>query len=76
MAKLHWTRNGDKWSARIDSDRVARIHENWLAPRQRSYTITIGLNNYGETDSLAAAKFTAQLASEGRLQPIRTIECA
>lgn len=72
MAKLKWTRNGDEWSAQIDSDRIARIHHNWLGPRRRSYTVTIGLNNYGDCDSLSGAKFTGQLASERRLPPIRT----
>jgi hypothetical protein len=70
MANLRWKRRGCLWSSEIEPGRVARICQNYVSARRRSYTITIGPDNFGETDVLAAAKFLGLLASEGRLQPI------
>jgi hypothetical protein len=70
MPTLRWKRSGNLWSSQLEPGRTARICENWVSPRRRSYTVTIGPDNFGETDALAAAKFMGLLASEGRLQPI------
>lgn len=70
MTPLRWKRTVDHWSAQIEPGRIARIHANQIGARARNYTVTIGLNNYGEVNALAAAKLVAMLAAHRRIRPI------